>query len=221
MHTHTRGIILPSKPCASGSEILDLMPILNPFLNTSQRERRKLFQIKRAKHMKKKSHMWGRLWLQRCIKCCRGLCEGCSVLQSVLSFWWSIRWRPDHYRLCGVIHRLSYMPNSHWAMPAWPTHVPHLAAQLYLSHSLLSILKRPIAQSHQHRTAMFDLRLAFSSKGRDFPLPFSLWNSLFKERYQESNVNYFIILEVMIREKTLIQTEVKYWSGFVRQTQWL
>jgi len=37
---------------------------------------------------------------------------------------------PYHYRLCGVIHRLSYKPDSHWAAPAWPTHVPHLTARL-------------------------------------------------------------------------------------------
>lgn len=124
-------------------------------------------------------------------------CEVCCIFDEALGE------VPYHYRLYGVIHQLSYKANSHWATPAWPTHIPHLTTWLYLCHSPHSISKRPITWPHWCRAAMFDLRHGFSSKGRDFPLPFSLWNSHFKEKYQESNVNYFIILEVMLREKNV------------------
>lgn len=169
-----RGITLPSEPCASGSEISDLTPILNPFLNTSQKERRKLFLMKRPTHIKKKV-TYGQAVIIALYKvpvedCVRDalFCEVCCIFDEALGE------VPYHYRLYGVIHQLSYKANSHWATPAWPTHIPHLTTWLYLCHSPHSISKRPITWPHWCRAAMFDLRHGFSSKGRDFPLPFSL-----------------------------------------------
>jgi len=61
---------------------------------------------------------------------------------------------------------------------------------------------------------VFDLRHGFSSKGRGFPLAFNLWNSLFKERNQESDVNYFVTLEIVIRGKDLRRLKCDFGQVF-------
>lgn len=207
MCTCTQGIILHSEPCASGSEILGLMSILNPFLSTSHSRRRKLFQIKRATRMKKKGHIWAgcdystvQSAVQDGVKDAL-FCKACCLFDEALDE------VPYHYGL--------------WSYLLAELQAKFLLGNACLAHSCTpprhSALSIPFSALHPRKTdctaspmqnsyVWSQTWLGFNSKGRDFPLPFGLWNNLFKERYQDSNVNYFIILEVRIREKKIMQT---------------